>query len=95
MGASSGSVAYFPRRAFGHCMRALLVLRRGPLAEEALVEAVTAPLAKATLTAGGSGTIFPRHFNPDTNPPCVYSFNLCNPIHTLSYKPAQSSTICP
>lgn len=48
----------FPSRAFAHCLRALVALSRGEVAEEVVAETVTRPLAKQLLTQGkvdGSG----------------------------------------
>jgi hypothetical protein len=52
-------VSVFPTRAFAHCLRALASLERGDVAEAALVETVTVPLAKSLITQGkvdGTGT---------------------------------------
>ena len=42
----------FPSRAFAHCLRALVALSRGEVAEEVVAETVTKPLAKPLLTQG-------------------------------------------
>ena len=47
--AASGS---FPSRAFSHCLRALVALSKGDVAEEVVAETVTCPLAKILLTQG-------------------------------------------
>ena len=47
--AASGT---FPSRAFSHCLRALVALSKGDVAEEVVAETVTCPLAKILLTQG-------------------------------------------
>lgn len=42
----------FPSRAFAHCLRALVALSRGEVAEEVVADTVTRPLAKPFLTQG-------------------------------------------
>ena len=42
----------FPSRAFSHCLRALVALSRGEVAEEVVAETVTRPLAKPLFTQG-------------------------------------------
>ena len=42
----------FPARAFAHCLRAVVALSRGDIAEEAVADTVTRPLAKNMLTQG-------------------------------------------
>ena len=42
----------FPSRAFAHCLRALVALSRGEVAEEVVAETVTRPLSKPLLTQG-------------------------------------------
>jgi hypothetical protein len=42
----------FPSRAFSHCLRALVALSKGQVAEEVVAETVTCPLAKPLLTQG-------------------------------------------
>ena len=49
---SSAAENSFPSRAFSHCLRALVALSRGHVAEEVVAETVTCPLAKPLLTQG-------------------------------------------
>jgi hypothetical protein len=42
----------FPVRAFAHCLRAVVALSRGDIAEEAVADTITRPLAKSLLTQG-------------------------------------------
>ena len=49
---ASASGSSFPSRAFAHCLRALVALSKGDVAEEVVAETVTCPLAKVLLTQG-------------------------------------------
>lgn len=42
----------FPDRPFSHCLRALVVLGRGSVAEKVVADAIILPLARSALTQG-------------------------------------------
>lgn len=63
-GKELSSSSSFPSRAFSHCLRALVALSRGEVAEEVVAEIVTRPVAKPLFTqgrvddTGGRGSYF-------------------------------------